>query len=204
MAPARRTRLAEGLVRTIVAPRDPPGISASPGAKAQGLMRVELLGQRLHHVARAGLVGGAHHVVDVAGAHQGVDVRLVRLRRHRVAQEDHRVDPAFGQARADLQVAAQRAAEQAFHLEAGLGDQARAGGAGGHHVAAGEERREVTRERDHQVFLGVVRDQGDVHRAIISTAVTASLNRMPQSEGHGSLRIAHSAGPHRCAQNGKA
>jgi len=36
-------------------------------------------------------------------------------------------------------------------------------------VAAGEERDEVAREGDHQVLLGVVRDQGDVHRSIIST-----------------------------------
>jgi hypothetical protein len=47
--------------------------------------------------------------MDVAGAHQRVDVRLVRLRRHRVAQEDDGVDLAFDQRGADLQVAAERA-----------------------------------------------------------------------------------------------
>src|SRR5689334_21243363 len=41
------------------------------------------------HQARAGHVGRARDVVDVAGAHQGIDVRFVRVRGHRVAQEDH-------------------------------------------------------------------------------------------------------------------
>ena len=157
---------------------------------------VEFRGERLHHVARAGLVGRAHHVVHVARAHEGVDVRFVRLRRHRVAQEDHRVDTALREARADLQVAAQRAAEEALHLQAGFGDQARAGGAGGHHVAARKERGEVPRERDHQVLLGVVRDQGDVHRAIISTRSYGVRSfRMPQSEAR-TLRMLTRRRPH--------
>jgi len=44
----------------------------------------------------------------------------VRLRRHRVAQEDDRPDLALGEPGADLQVAAERAAQQAFDVEADL------------------------------------------------------------------------------------
>src|SRR5438067_13815531 len=64
--------------------------------------------QLRQHQACAGHVGRARDVVDVAGAHQGVDVRLVRLRGHRVAQEDHAIDLAVDQLGADLQVAAHR------------------------------------------------------------------------------------------------
>jgi hypothetical protein len=62
--------------------------------------------------ARRRLVGRAGYVVHVAGPNQGVDVGLVRLRRHGITQEDHQVELASGQARADLQVTAERTAEQ--------------------------------------------------------------------------------------------
>ena len=42
------------------------------------------------------------HVVDVAEAQKRIDVRLVRLGRQRVAQEDDVVDLADGDARADF------------------------------------------------------------------------------------------------------
>ena len=43
---------------------------------------------------------------------------FVGLCGHGVAQEDHRIDFTHCQARADLQVAAQRTAEQALHVQA--------------------------------------------------------------------------------------
>jgi hypothetical protein len=70
--------------------------------------------------------------VHIARPQQGADVGFVGLGGHGVAQEDHAVHLAHGQACAYLKVAAQRAAEQAFHGQAHLGLKPPAGGAGGH------------------------------------------------------------------------
>jgi hypothetical protein len=104
-------------------------------------------------------IGGAGDVVHVAGAHQRVDVGFVRLRRHRVAQENHCIDLAFDQQRADLQVTAEGAGMLAVDRQAQLIGQAPAGGAGGGQVAAAQEVRVLGRQRDHVVFFLVVRNQ---------------------------------------------
>ena len=49
------------------------------------------------------------HVVDVAEAQECIDVRLVRLAREGIAQEDHALDLLCGDERADLLIAADTA-----------------------------------------------------------------------------------------------
>lgn len=130
---------------------------------SMGFSKCGSLGARAHqlrqHQARGRDIGGAGDVVHVAGAHQGVDVGFVRLRRHGVAQEDHAIDLALHQLGADLQVAADRAGMLALDREPELVGQAPAGGAGGRERAALEEVKVLAREGDHVVLLLVVCDQ---------------------------------------------
>ena len=101
------------------------------------------------------------HVVDVAEAQKRIDVRLVRLGRQRVAQEDDVVDLADGDARADLLVAAERAGEHRLDAEAeGVVDQ-RAGRARRDQVELREEVLVVADELEHLALLLVVGNQGN-------------------------------------------
>jgi hypothetical protein len=91
-------------------------------------------------------------------------------RRHRVAQEHHELHLAHGQPRADLEVAAQGAAQDAFDVEADFVAQAHARGAGGDQPMAREHGPEFPRQRDHAVLHAVVRDQcdaGGLHRPML-------------------------------------
>ena len=94
----------------------------------------------------------------------------MRLRRHRVTQENDGIDTADRQSRADLQVAAHRAAEHALDFECGLDMQPSAGGAGRDQMAARQKVGELFREQHHVVFLVVVSDQRDVHGRMLEPA----------------------------------
>ena len=99
--------------------------------------------------------------MDVTEAQQGVDVRLVRLGRQRVAQEDDIVDIADGDARADLLVAAHRAGEHRLDAEAeGVVDQGTCR-ARRDQVELREEFLVVANELEHLALLLVVGNQGN-------------------------------------------
>ena len=66
--------------------------------------------QMVQQDACGGHVGSAGHIVNIAGAHKGVDVGLVRLGGHGVAQKHDGVNPAGSQTCADLQIATERSA----------------------------------------------------------------------------------------------
>ena len=89
----------------------------------------------VHQRAREHEVGGRavardRRVVDDGDPQQRLHVDVVRVRLERVPEEDHEVDAPFGDRGADLLVAAERAAEEAVHLQAELVGEQRAGGAG--------------------------------------------------------------------------
>jgi hypothetical protein len=91
--------------------------------------------------------------VDVAGAQERVDVGFVRLRGHRVAQEDHRIDPADREPRADLQVTTHRTTEEALDVEPRLVVEKPAGGAGGDQVVPLKRRVKLARESTIAFFI---------------------------------------------------
>src|SRR5581483_2703716 len=66
---------------------------------------------REHEVRRRAIARDGD-VVDDGAAQQGLHVDVVRVRREWVPEEDHEIDPALGDRRADLLVAAERAAEE--------------------------------------------------------------------------------------------
>ncbi len=104
-------------------------------------------------------IGGARDVMHITGAHQGVDIGFVGLWRHRVAQKDHPVHPAFRKLRANLQVAAMRARKHAFNLEPMGGGDPRARRARGQQRALAERGGIFPREFHDVVFLAIVRNQ---------------------------------------------
>ena len=70
-----------------------------------------------HQRAREQKVGGCavagdRHVVDDRDAQQRLDVDIVRVGRQRIPEENDEVDPAFGDAGADLLIAAERPAAE--------------------------------------------------------------------------------------------
>jgi hypothetical protein len=138
------------------------GHSAAP-APACRKVSVLQMGQQ---DARGGHVGRTRHIVNIAGAHKGVDVRLVRLGGHGVAQKHYRVNLAGGQPCAYLQIATERTAQEAFHTQAHLRLQAAAGGACGDQAVLAQQRREVAGQGNHAVFHSIMSDQGDIHRGI--------------------------------------
>ena len=96
----------------------------------------EALVRLLHQRAREQEVGrrpvaGDGRVVDDRHPQQRLDVDVVRLRLERVPEEDHEVDAPLGDRRADLLVAAERAAEEARDRQAELARDQPAGRAGG-------------------------------------------------------------------------
>ena len=99
--------------------------------------------------------------MDVAEAQQRIDVRLVRLGRQRVAQEDDVIDIADGDARANLLVTAERAGEHRLDAEAeGVVDQ-RSGRARRDQVELREEVLVMADELEHLALLLVVGNQGN-------------------------------------------
>lgn len=105
--------------------------------------------------------------MNVASADQRIDVRLMWLWRHGIAQKHHGINLSDGQARADLQVTAHRTAQHAFDFKSDFGVKPSTGRAGRYQVTAGKELGELLGQRNHVVFLVVVRDQGDVHTGMV-------------------------------------
>ena len=70
-----------------------------------------------HNCIGCARIGRQRNSMNVANAHQGRDIRLVRLSSERVAEEDDGHDFPFGHARANHQVASFRAVSHALHLE---------------------------------------------------------------------------------------
>ena len=77
----------------------------------------------------------------------------MRVRRERVAQEDHELDEAAGDHRADLQIAAEGAREDAAHVQLELAAQDAAGGRGRHDGLFVELVAELLGEREHLVLV---------------------------------------------------
>ena len=57
---------------------------------------------------RSRTVAGDRYVVDDRDPEKGLDVDVVRVRLHRIPEEDHDVDPALGDHRAELLIAPER------------------------------------------------------------------------------------------------
>ena len=114
-----------------------------------------------HEVGR-GAVAGDRDVVDDGDAQQRLDVDVVRVRLQRIPEEDHEVDPALSDRRADLLIAAQRPAQEAMHREAELGRELRAGRAGGVQLVLRERAAVVLRPLQHVGLAVVVRDQREL------------------------------------------
>src|SRR5262249_28795123 len=83
------------------------------------------------------------------------DVHVVRVRLERVPEEDHEADPALGDARSHLLVAAQGSAQEAVHGEPQLRLEPRAGRPGGVELVA-RQRAAVEARPVQQVELAVV------------------------------------------------
>lgn len=100
-------------------------------------------------------------VVDVAETQERVDVRLVRLARQRVAQEDDAMDVFRRDERADLLVAAERAGHHGLDIEAERVLDERAGRARGDEVELREQFLVMPDKFEHLVLLFVVSDECD-------------------------------------------
>jgi hypothetical protein len=88
----------------------------------------------------------------------------MRLRAHRVPEEDQHVELAEGDERADLLVAAERAALEAGDRQVECFAQQPAGGAGSVQGVPGEQVPVVLGPLEEVVLLAVVGDQGDALR----------------------------------------
>jgi hypothetical protein len=86
-----------------------------------------------------GPVAGDRDIPYHRDPHQGLDVGIVRLRVHGIGEEHQQVQVARRDQRADLLVAAERAALQAGDLQAELIGQQPAGRTGGHQDAAAQQ-----------------------------------------------------------------
>jgi hypothetical protein len=102
--------------------------------------------------------------VYIARPHQGVDVGLVRLRRHGVAQKYNSIHLSNGQPGTDLEVSAHWAAEQTFNVKPCLLTQTPTRRSCGHQLALTQEHRELLRQTDDVVLLVVMGDECNLHR----------------------------------------
>jgi hypothetical protein len=94
-------------------------------------------------------------------AQQGLDVRIVWLGLERIPEEDQTIDLAFGDAGADLLVAAERAALKFVDRQPELLLEQMAGGAGREELVGGEEIDVESGPLEQLELLVVVGDQGD-------------------------------------------
>ena len=115
---------------------------------------------RDHHLC-GGDVGGEGDVVDVADAHEALDVGVVRVGGEGIDDEDDGLAIAGGDEGGDLRIAAERAGEEAFDGEAGgLGD-ASAGGAGADEMEFAQRDLVVLTEGDQCILLAIVCDESE-------------------------------------------
>ena len=103
--------------RRVVSGRGRRGLTS--GQLAAGLGARPALVDAPHQGARqdeirSGAVARDRAVVDDRDAEQRLDVHVVGLRLQRVPEEDNAIEPAFGDSRAHLLVAAERSAEKAM------------------------------------------------------------------------------------------
>jgi hypothetical protein len=125
------------------------------------------------------------HVTD---AHQGADIRFVRLSGQWITEEKHGQHMAFGDLRPDLLVATQRTGKHAGDLEAGEFCEDRTGGAGGDQGKMAKNVAVIEREPRQIVFFLVMCDQRDqaltvIHASNIAEKVEVAL---PPKVGGGS------------------
>src|SRR4051794_8702211 len=135
-----------------------PGVALEIGYEPLVLAVEEGGGQ---HEVGAGAIAGDRDVVDDGDAEEGLDVDVVRLRLERIPEEDHEIDAAFGNARPDLLVAAERAREESRDLEIELTGEERAGGTGAEQVVTRECAPVVTRPFEEVDLAIVVRNEGE-------------------------------------------
>ena len=107
-------------------------------------------------------IGCQRNVVYVAQPQQGRDIRLVRLGRERIAQENHGQNPFLGNPRTDLLVTSQRPAEHALNVQPGVLGQDVSGGSSGDQVELRQNLLMPLHKGQQIVFLTVVGNQGDL------------------------------------------
>jgi len=89
-------------------------------------------------VVGAAFIAGHRNVPHRRHAQQGLDVRVMGLGLEGVPEEHQQVDPLFGDLRSQLLIAAQRAADHAFHRQPQAFAQQQPGGAGGDQLMFGQ------------------------------------------------------------------
>lgn len=110
---------------------------------------------------RAFAVRCERDVVDVAEAQEGIDVRLVRLAREWVTQEDDALDLLRRDEGTNLLVAAEGARHHGFDVEAERVADERTGRARSDEVEVREQLFVMPDEFQHLVLLLVMGDEGD-------------------------------------------
>ena len=109
----------------------------------------------------AAAVGGQGDVVDVAEAQQRIDVRLVRLARQRVTQEDDVVYLLRGDERANLLVATERTRHLRVNVQVVLVVDKRARRMRGYELEMFQFLEMMSDKFQHLIFLFVVGNEGD-------------------------------------------
>ena len=110
-----------------------------------------------------GHIGGYGDVVHVAQAKQVCVIRLIRLGIERIAEKQQQVDLIIGNARGDLLVAAQSAAEKCLDFKPRCVRDELAGGTGSAQGVSGKGAAVGNAELNHQFLFGIVRDQCYIH-----------------------------------------
>src|SRR6202035_1507271 len=140
---------------------------ALPAAAPRGFSERRVLGirpaeqRRGDEVVGAGAVAGDRYVPHHRDPDEGLDVGVVRLRAHRIPEEDQHVEASRRDERADLLVAAEWAALEAGDGRAEALAEQPAGGAGRVQDVVGEDVPVVLDPLEEVVFPVVVGDQGD-------------------------------------------
>jgi hypothetical protein len=103
--------------------------------------------------------------MHIANAHEGRDVRLMRLSGERVAKKNDKVELAKGCFGPDLLIAAHGSGEDAVDGELGGHGHAPSGGAGAAKLALGKEGRPCATKFFHGILAPIMGDKGDAWAA---------------------------------------
>src|SRR6185503_2698224 len=122
---------------------------------------------RREHGVCSGMVDRKRNVVERRKARQRFHVDIVRQRRQRILEEDQYIQLPLGDHRADLRVAAERAAEEPRDLEARAVDDAPAGGAGAPELVLGQRVAVLEGPGDELVLLVVMGNEADAGHGIL-------------------------------------
>jgi hypothetical protein len=128
-------------------------------------------------------VAGDRHVVDDRDPQERLHVHVVGLRLERVPEEDHDVEPPLRHAGADLLVAAHRTAQEPVDVQAELGGDQAAGGAGAVELVPRERAAVEARPVQEVELAVVVRDQRDALAMLHAGTVARSARRNTRPPG---------------------